>query len=179
VRSVGCIGRRDKESCRGVFVRFFITPLQPKESCPVWFRRISLPFRSWSIWHEFSRALFNSFKMVRCDFFVSFRCLQVLALRVQTPFTQPETWLFYEFVPIALFASSLFVYMVVLIFMKWTINWNSRMLSTCLDPDGDGWGSVLIMIEWTVCDQSGDGTCTVGLLLYWQRRHCRQMRLQL
>jgi V-type H+-transporting ATPase subunit a len=61
----------------------------------------------------------------------------------------------------ALFASSLFVYMVVLIFMKWTINWNSRMLSaTCLDPDGAGWGSIDYEDVWTVCDQSGDGTCT-------------------
>jgi hypothetical protein len=24
-------------------------------------------------------------------------------------------------------------------------------------------GVVLIMIEWTVCDQSGDGTCTRGV----------------
>jgi hypothetical protein len=33
------------------------------------------------------------------------------------------------------------------------------MLSaTCLDPDGDGWGSVDYEGEWTVCDQSGDGT---------------------
>jgi hypothetical protein len=62
----------------------------------------------------------------------------------------------------ALFASSLFVYMVVLIFMKWTINWNSQCFPPCLDPDGDGWGSVM-KIEWTVCDQSGDGTCTRGV----------------
>jgi V-type H+-transporting ATPase subunit a len=59
------------------------------------------------------------------------------------------------------FAASLFVYMVVLIFMKWTIDWNSRMLSaTCLDPEGDGWGSVDYVGEWVMCDQSGNGYCT-------------------
>jgi V-type H+-transporting ATPase subunit a len=72
---------------------------------------------------------------------LSFRCLQVLALGCKRRLLNQKLD-FSEFVPMALFASSLFVYMVVLIFMKWTINWNSRMLSaTCLDPD-DGWGSV-------------------------------------
>ena len=41
------------------------------------------------------------------------------------------------------------------------INWDSRMLSaTCLDPDGDSWGSSHYEGEWNVCDGSGDGTCT-------------------
>jgi V-type H+-transporting ATPase subunit a len=54
------------------------------------------------------------------------------------------------------FAVSLFMYMVFLIFLKWTINWNDRMLSaTCFDPDGDDWNS-----DWTRCDQSGNGLCT-------------------
>jgi len=54
------------------------------------------------------------------------------------------------------FSSSLFVYMVVLIFMKWTIDWNMRMLSaTCIDPQSDEWDG-----EWTKCDGDGDGTCT-------------------
>jgi V-type H+-transporting ATPase subunit a len=51
--------------------------------------------------------------------------------------------------------------MVFLIFLKWTLNWNSRMLSaTCIDPDGDGWGSIDYDGEWVVCDQSGNGYCT-------------------
>ena len=51
----------------------------------------------------------------------------------------------FEFLPMVAFASSLFVYMVVLIFMKWSINWNSRMLSaTCLEPRGEGWGSARV-----------------------------------
>jgi V-type H+-transporting ATPase subunit a len=59
------------------------------------------------------------------------------------------------------FSSSLFVYMIVLIFMKWSINWNSRMLSaTCLDPMGDTWGSSDYDGEWIVCDMANDGTCT-------------------
>ena len=47
------------------------------------------------------------------------------------------------------------------IFYKWSVDWNSRMLSaTCLDPDGDTWGSSAYKGEWIVCDGSGDGTCT-------------------
>jgi len=72
--------------------------------------------------------------------------------------------LLYEVLPMIAFAGSLFVYMVVLIFMKWSINWNSRMLSaTCINPDDDMWGSDDYQKnggEWVMCDQSGDGTCT-------------------
>jgi V-type H+-transporting ATPase subunit a len=65
------------------------------------------------------------------------------------------------------FAVSLFMYMVVLIFMKWSINWNSRMLSaTCIDPASDGWGSEDYQETvngqtgvWVECN-GGDGTCT-------------------
>merc|ERR1711865_762378 len=61
-----------------------------------------------------------------------------------------------EDLPMIVFSASLFIYMVILIFMKWSINWNERMLSaTCFDPDGDEWQD-----DWTVCDQSGNGYCT-------------------
>lgn len=61
----------------------------------------------------------------------------------------------------ALFALSLFAYMVFLIIYKWTINWNSRMLSaTCIDPTSDGWGSDDYKDgDWTTCDDAGYG-CT-------------------
>ena len=69
---------------------------------------------------------------------------------------------FFEFLPMVVFSCSLFVYMILLIFMKWIINWDSRMLSaTCLDPYGPTWGSEAYKGEWMVCDIStGDGTCT-------------------
>merc|ERR1712071_656582 len=53
--------------------------------------------------------------------------------------------------------SWLFIYMVVLIFMKWTIDWEARMLSaTCFDPYGDEWQN-----DWGDCDASaGNGFCT-------------------
>jgi V-type H+-transporting ATPase subunit a len=63
---------------------------------------------------------------------------------------------FFEFLPMVAFAASLFVYMIILIVMKWCINWNSRMLSaTCLDPAGDGWGSSDYDGTWVECDGSG------------------------
>eukprot|EP00978_Attheya_sp_CCMP212_P013037 scaffold32535_cov44-Attheya_sp.AAC.4 len=35
------------------------------------------------------------------------------------------------------------------------------MSATCLDPEGDDWGSAAYEGDWVVCDQSiGDGTCT-------------------
>jgi len=70
--------------------------------------------------------------------------------------------LMYEFLPMAIFASSLFLYMVFIIFYKWSINWNSRMLSaTCIDPNSAGWGSSAYDGEWQSCNvEAGDGTCT-------------------
>jgi V-type H+-transporting ATPase subunit a len=35
-----------------------------------------------------------------------------------------------------------------------------RLSATCLDPNGDSWGSPIYQGEWIICDQSGDGTCT-------------------
>lgn len=68
--------------------------------------------------------------------------------------------LWFEVVPMIAFAISLFVYMIFLIFLKWSINWNDRMLSaTCIDPNSGGWGSSDYSGEWIVCD-GGDGTCT-------------------
>jgi V-type H+-transporting ATPase subunit a len=64
--------------------------------------------------------------------------------------------LFFEVLPMMIFSASLFVYMVILIFMKWTINWQERMLSaTCFDPTGDEWQN-----DWIKCDGSGNGYCT-------------------
>jgi len=76
-----------------------------------------------------------------------------------------ETYDFlFEFIPMVCFACSLFMYMVVLIFMKWSINWNSRMLSaTCMSPDSDGWGSVDYDGNWQVCDgyqDDNEALCT-------------------
>jgi len=67
--------------------------------------------------------------------------------------------LFFEVLPMIIFAASLFVYMVFMIFLKWTINWNDRMeLATCYDPTGDEWQT-----DWTTCDTSASnasGMCT-------------------
>lgn len=50
--------------------------------------------------------------------------------------------------------------MVFLIFYKWCIDWDARMLlATCLEYQGESWG-VNENIEWSDCDNQGDGTCT-------------------
>lgn len=56
------------------------------------------------------------------------------------------------------FSASLFIYMVFMIFLKWSIDWNERMSSaTCFDPTGDEWQS-----NWVPCLETvnGNGFCT-------------------
>lgn len=122
------------------------------------------PFGLDPIWHVTSNELlfFNSFKMKLSVIFGIIQMFAGTCLKGANAiyFGEKLDFLF-EFLPMVVFATSLFVYMVYMIFLKWAINWNSRMLSaTCLDPAGDGWGSADYDGVWTVCDQSGDGTCT-------------------
>merc|ERR1712071_637178 len=122
------------------------------------------PFGLDPIWHVSANELlfFNSFKMKLSVIFGIVQMFTGTILKgMNAIFFGENLDLFFEVIPMIVFAASLFVYMIVLIFMKWSINWNSRMLSaTCLDPYGDSWGSDAYDGEWTMCDLSGDGTCT-------------------
>jgi len=117
------------------------------------------PFGLDPIWHVTSNELlfFNSFKMKMSVIFGILQMFMGTCLRgLNAVYFGEKIDLIFEVFPMIVFSSSLFVYMVVLIFMKWTINWNERMLSaTCFDPTGDEWES-----DWTMCDQSGNGYCT-------------------
>jgi V-type H+-transporting ATPase subunit a len=123
------------------------------------------PFGLDPIWHVTTNELlfFNSFKMKLSVIFGIIQMFAGTCLKGCNAiyFKEPLDFM-YEFLPMVAFAASLFLYMVFLIFFKWTINWNSRMLSaTCIDPDSAGWGSTDYQGgEWVRCDQSGDGTCT-------------------
>lgn len=116
------------------------------------------------IWHVTSNELlfFNSFKMKLSVIFGIIQMFAGTCLKgLNAIYFGEKLDFFFEFIPMVVFAASLFIYMIFLIFLKWSINWNSRMLSaTCLDPDGDGWGSSDYVGEWVVCDQSGNGYCT-------------------
>lgn len=122
------------------------------------------PFGLDPIWHVSANELlfFNSFKMKLSVIFGIIQMFAGTCLKgCNAIYFGQKLDFFFEFLPMVAFACSLFVYMIVLIFMKWIINWNSRMLSaTCLDPASSGWGSSDYDGEWVVCDQSGDGTCT-------------------
>eukprot|EP00980_Cylindrotheca_fusiformis_P012579 scaffold3084_cov144-Cylindrotheca_fusiformis.AAC.27 len=122
------------------------------------------PFGLDPIWHVATNELlfFNSFKMKLSVIFGIFQMFMGTLLKgLNAVYFNEKLDLLYEFIPMVVFASSLFIYMVVLIFLKWSINWNSRMLAaTCLDPDGDGWGSSDYEGDWVPCDQSGNGYCT-------------------
>jgi V-type H+-transporting ATPase subunit a len=117
------------------------------------------PFGLDPIWHVTSNELlfFNSFKMKLSVIFGIFQMfLGTLLKGLNAIYFGEKLDLLFEFIPMVVFAVSLFMYMVLLIFMKWSINWNERMLSaTCFDPDGDYWDQ-----DWTRCDQSGNGYCT-------------------
>ncbi|KAG7360696.1 V-type ATPase subunit [Nitzschia inconspicua] len=117
------------------------------------------PFGLDPIWHVTSNELlfFNSFKMKLSVIFGIFQMFTGTCLKgLNAIYFGEKLDLFFEFIPMVVFAVSLFMYMVLLIFMKWSINWNERMLSaTCFDPNGDYWEQ-----DWTPCDQSGNGYCT-------------------
>mmetsp|Transcript_23123 Transcript_23123/g.54669 ORF Transcript_23123/g.54669 Transcript_23123/m.54669 type:complete len:883 (-) Transcript_23123:62-2710(-) len=116
------------------------------------------PFGLDPIWHVTSNELlfFNSFKMKMsvifgiCQMFLG-TCIKGLnALHFREKLD-----LYFEVFPMVVF-SLLFIYMVVLIVMKWSIDWNARMFSaTCIDPSGPEWQS-----GWETCDLSGNGWCT-------------------
>ena len=122
------------------------------------------PFGLDPIWHVSGNELlfFNSFKMKLSVIFGIFQMFLGTCLKgLNAVYFNEKLDLLFEFVPMVVFAASLFLYMVFLIFYKWSTNWNSRMLSaTCLDPAGDTWGSEDYAGTWKMCDQSGDGTCT-------------------
>jgi V-type H+-transporting ATPase subunit a len=122
------------------------------------------PFGLDPMWHVASNELlfFNSFKMKLSVIFGIIQMFAGTCLKgANAIYFGQKLDFFYEFIPMAVFASSLFVYMVFLIFYKWTTNWNSRMLSaTCLDPADAGWGSPDYEGEWVECDGSGNGLCT-------------------
>jgi V-type H+-transporting ATPase subunit a len=124
------------------------------------------PFGLDPAWHVASNELlfFNSFKMKLSVILGIIQMFGGTCLKGCNAIFFGETYDFlFEFLPMVAFACSLFVYMVFLIFLKWSINWNSRMLSaTCLDPsDADVWGTNAYDGEWVVCDGYYDGgTCT-------------------
>jgi len=122
------------------------------------------PFGLDPIWHVTTNELlfFNSFKMKLSVIFGILQMFMGTCLKgVNAIYFGEKLDFMFEFIPMVVFACSLFIYMVFMIFFKWGVDWNSRMLSaTCLDPDGDGWGSSAYSGEWVVCDQSGNGYCT-------------------
>jgi len=117
------------------------------------------PFGLDPMWHVTANELlfFNSFKMKLSVIFGIIQMFFGTCLKgVNAVYFGEKLDLYLEVLPMMVFAASLFIYMVVLIFMKWSIDWNERMLSaTCFDPAGNEWQG-----DWTVCDQSGNGYCT-------------------
>jgi len=120
------------------------------------------PFGLDPIWHVASNELlfFNSFKMKLSVIFGILQMFMGTCIHgINAIYFEEKLDLLFEVIPMIIFAASLFVYMVFMIFLKWTINWTDRMeLATCYDPTGGEWQD-----SWTVCDTSGseaDGTCT-------------------
>jgi len=122
------------------------------------------PFGLDPMWHVASNELlfFNSFKMKLSVIFGIFQMFMGTCLKgINAVYFGEKLDFLFEFIPMVVFACSLFMYMVFLIMYKWSINWNSRMLSaTCIDPNGDGWGSLDYDGEWVVCEGNGNGYCT-------------------
>merc|ERR1712161_128930 len=123
------------------------------------------PFGLDPIWHVAQNELlfFNSFKMKLSVIMGIMQMFMGTILKGMNAIYFGETYdLLFEVIPMIAFASSLFVYMVVLIFMTWTIDWDYRMMSaTCLDPDDDIWGSDTYDFEW-VNNPGDNGYSTPG-----------------
>jgi len=114
------------------------------------------------IWHVTSNEIvyFNGFKMKTAVIFGVFQMYFGLMIRgLNSIYFNSKIDFFFEFMPMLTYATSFFLYMDFMIFLKWSINWEERMSSaTCYDPAGPEWQS-----DWTLCDTTspdGDGTCT-------------------
>jgi len=122
------------------------------------------PFGLDPIWHVTSNELlfFNSFKMKLSVIFGIVQMFAGTCLKgLNAIFFKEHLDFLFEFLPMVAFAASLFLYMIVLIVMKWSINWESRMLSsTCIDLAGENagsWGSDAYDGDWGNC---ASGVCT-------------------
>jgi len=119
------------------------------------------PFGLDPAWKVSSNELlfFNSFKMKLSVIFGIIQMFMGTCLKgLNAIYFNKKLDLYFEFVPMVLFAASLFIYMVILIFYKWSIDWNSRMLSaTCLSPNSDTWGSSAYNGEWAQCNAGNNG----------------------
>lgn len=118
------------------------------------------PFGLDPIWKVSSNELlfFNSFKMKLSVIFGIIQMFIGTCLKgLNAVYFGQKLDLWFEFVPMAIFAASLFIYMVFLIFYKWSINWDSRMLSaTCLSPNDAAWGSSSYDGVWGNCVGNGN-----------------------
>jgi V-type H+-transporting ATPase subunit a len=88
------------------------------------------PFGMDPIWHVASNELlfFNSFKMkLSVIFGIIQMFLGTLLKGLNAIYFGERLDFLFEFLPMVVFAASLFIYMVILIFMKWIIPWDSRM----------------------------------------------------
>jgi len=118
------------------------------------------PFGLDPMWHVASNELlfFNSFKMkLSVVLGIAQMCFGITLRGVNAVYFKEPLDLYFEFIPMVVFAS-LFVYMVFMIFLKWSIDWNERMsMATCYDPMGDEWLS-----DWGPCNVTSDGNgfCT-------------------
>merc|ERR1712084_144277 len=119
------------------------------------------PFGLDPAWKVASNELlfFNSFKMKISVIFGIIQMFCGTLLRgLNSIYFGEKLDFFFEFVPMVGFAASLFLYMIYLIMMKWSINWNSRMMSaTCVEYGGDYWGGDNYDGDWVDCNDGGDG----------------------
>jgi len=119
------------------------------------------PFGLDPVWHVAANNIVfnNSFKMkLSVILGITQMCFGIFLRGWNAIFFKAPLDFFYEFVPMVVFAGSIFIYMVFMIMLKWSIDWNERMSwATCYDPTGDEWQS-----EWVLCPETdtGNGFCT-------------------
>jgi V-type H+-transporting ATPase subunit a len=79
-----------------------------------------------------------------------------------------DQWLdfFCDFIPMLLFASSFFGYMIILIFLKWSINWDERMaLGSCNYNLAGQFGACTLSDDTPACYSVLGQSCTVNTMV--------------
>lgn len=126
------------------------------------------PFGTDPVWKVSSNELlfYNSMKMKMSVILGIFQMTVGIVLRgINAVYFKNWTDLYCEFIPMILFDMALFGYMVVLIFVKWSINWDSRMaLGTCSYSSSGVYNSCSLSTS-TSCYTYDGSVCTSNTMV--------------
>ena len=127
------------------------------------------PFGVDPAWKISSNELlfYNSMKMKMSVILGIFQmCFGILLRGVNAVYFKSQLDFVTEFLPMIIFGLGFFGYMIVLIFIKWSINWDERMrLGTCGYDASGVFGACTLSSHVTTCYTVNGATCNMNTLL--------------